>query len=219
MPLCLSPGWNQIQFNLADFVRRAYGTNYVEAVRIQMHANVLLRRIFFSDRLYAEEDKPPEYRLFKSRPEPATKAAALRASFPRVAKLPKEEPIARPASPATINYEIDDLKKPQGEAFEAEFEPEDKETVQEEFDQEEKPIEQEEFEVGFEPEDIEKEEFVETKPESKEKVTETFIPEEEPEENQLLQEELIPEEVITESHASGERRATEEIPLQNEANA
>lgn len=28
MPIGLSGGWNQIQFNLADFTRRAYGTNY-----------------------------------------------------------------------------------------------------------------------------------------------------------------------------------------------
>jgi hypothetical protein len=46
----LSPGWNQIQFNLADFTRRAYGTNYVEAVRLQIHANVCIRRIYFADR-------------------------------------------------------------------------------------------------------------------------------------------------------------------------
>ena len=30
MPMRLDEGWNQIQFNLADFTRRAYGTNYVE---------------------------------------------------------------------------------------------------------------------------------------------------------------------------------------------
>merc|ERR1712244_1492 len=30
MPMRLDDGWNQIQFNLADFTRRAYGTNYVE---------------------------------------------------------------------------------------------------------------------------------------------------------------------------------------------
>lgn len=51
MPLGLTPGWNQIQFNLADFTRRAYGTNYVETVRIQIHANVRIRRIYFADRL------------------------------------------------------------------------------------------------------------------------------------------------------------------------
>ena len=31
----LDDGWNQIQFNLADFTRRAYGTNYVETLRVQ----------------------------------------------------------------------------------------------------------------------------------------------------------------------------------------
>lgn len=36
MPLRLDDGWNQIQFNLADFTRRAYGTNYVETLRVQV---------------------------------------------------------------------------------------------------------------------------------------------------------------------------------------
>ena len=33
MPMRLDEGWNQIQFNLSDFTRRAYGTNYVETLR------------------------------------------------------------------------------------------------------------------------------------------------------------------------------------------
>lgn len=32
----LDEGWNQIQFNLADFTKRAYGTAYVETLRIQV---------------------------------------------------------------------------------------------------------------------------------------------------------------------------------------
>lgn len=112
MPLCLSPGWNQIQFNLADFVRRAYGTNYVETVRIQMHANVLLRRIFFSDRLYEEDEKPSEYRLFKSVKEPVKKVTAIRSKFPTGRSIPKEAPVARPVSPVTDN-EDEDLKTPE----------------------------------------------------------------------------------------------------------
>ncbi|XP_065803863.1 cilia- and flagella-associated protein 20-like [Labrus bergylta] len=35
----LDDGWNQIQFNLSDFTRRAYGTNYIETLRVQIHAN------------------------------------------------------------------------------------------------------------------------------------------------------------------------------------
>ena len=36
MPMRLDDGWNQIQFNLADFTRRAYGTNYIETLRIEV---------------------------------------------------------------------------------------------------------------------------------------------------------------------------------------
>lgn len=64
MPLRMDEGWNQIQFNLADFTRRAYGTNYVETLRVQVHANCRLRRIYFSDRLYSEEELPPEFKLY-----------------------------------------------------------------------------------------------------------------------------------------------------------
>lgn len=63
MPLRLDPGWNKVEINLADFTHRAYGTRYVETVSIRINANVRLRRIYFTDQLYAEEDKPQEYRL------------------------------------------------------------------------------------------------------------------------------------------------------------
>lgn len=64
MPLKMDEGWNQIQLNLADLTRRAYGTNYVETLRVQVHANCRLRRIYFSDRLYSEEELPPEFKLY-----------------------------------------------------------------------------------------------------------------------------------------------------------
>lgn len=64
MPMRLDDGWNQIQFNLSDFMRRAYGTNYIETLRVQIHANCRIRRIYFSDRLYSEDELPPEFKLF-----------------------------------------------------------------------------------------------------------------------------------------------------------
>jgi len=64
MPMRLDDGWNQIQFNLADFTRRAYGTNYVETLRVAVHANCRLRRVYFSDRLYAEQELPAEFKLY-----------------------------------------------------------------------------------------------------------------------------------------------------------
>ena len=64
MPMRLDDGWNQIQFNLSDFTRRAYGTNYIETLTVQIHANCRIRRIYFSDRLYSEDELPPEFKLF-----------------------------------------------------------------------------------------------------------------------------------------------------------
>ncbi|VEL28505.1 unnamed protein product [Protopolystoma xenopodis] len=43
MPMRLDEGWNQIQFNMADFTKRAYGTNFVEIMRIQVSALVLVK--------------------------------------------------------------------------------------------------------------------------------------------------------------------------------
>ena len=39
------------------------GTNYVETLRVQVHASCRLRRIFFCDRQYREEELPVEFRL------------------------------------------------------------------------------------------------------------------------------------------------------------
>ncbi|CAH1270302.1 CFAP20 [Branchiostoma lanceolatum] len=64
MPMRLDDGWNQIQFNLSDFTRKAYGTNYVETLRVQIHANCRIRRVYFSDRFYSEDELPPDYKLY-----------------------------------------------------------------------------------------------------------------------------------------------------------
>jgi sugar diacid utilization regulator len=45
-------GWNQIQINLADLVRKTYGTGLVETLRVTIHANCRIRRVYFADRLY-----------------------------------------------------------------------------------------------------------------------------------------------------------------------
>lgn len=77
MPLKLEEGWNNIQLNLADLTRRAYGTNYVETLRVQVHANCRLRRIYFSDRLYSEEELPPEFKLYLPMPQVPTPAPSF----------------------------------------------------------------------------------------------------------------------------------------------
>lgn len=64
MPLKLEPGWNQISLNLADFTRRAYGTNYAETSRVTVNANCRLRRIYFADRQYSDHELPAEFKLY-----------------------------------------------------------------------------------------------------------------------------------------------------------
>ena len=44
MPLRLDDGWNQIQINLRDFCKRAYGTEYQFTNRVQIHASCRIRR-------------------------------------------------------------------------------------------------------------------------------------------------------------------------------
>ncbi|XP_055850775.1 cilia- and flagella-associated protein 20-like [Episyrphus balteatus] len=93
MPMGLSPGWNQIHLNLADFTRRAYGTNYIETVRVQIHANIRIRRIYFTDKLYAEEDLPNEYKIMMFKDKKVD---------PKKAPPPK----ARPPSPETSSNPV-----------------------------------------------------------------------------------------------------------------
>uniref|UniRef100_A0A8D2DRC4 CFA20 domain-containing protein n=1 Tax=Sciurus vulgaris TaxID=55149 RepID=A0A8D2DRC4_SCIVU len=50
MLMRLDDGWNQIQFNLSDFARRAYGTNYFETLsadpcKLSHPMGLLLRRL------------------------------------------------------------------------------------------------------------------------------------------------------------------------------
>jgi hypothetical protein len=106
----LDEGWNQIQFNLSDFTRRAYGTNYVETLRVQIHANVRIRRIYFSDKLYTEDELPAEFKLFVPLPQQGQKeekkgdddAAAVEKSVEKA----KEEKITK-----TISEKTDEVEK------------------------------------------------------------------------------------------------------------
>eukprot|EP01134_Creolimax_fragrantissima_P004031 CFRG4031T1 len=64
LPLRMDDGWNLIQINLSDLVKTAYGTSYAETCRIQIHPNCRIRRVYFADRLYSEEELPSEFRLY-----------------------------------------------------------------------------------------------------------------------------------------------------------
>ncbi|XP_054707035.1 cilia- and flagella-associated protein 20-like [Uloborus diversus] len=65
MPLALDDGWNKIQIDLPAFTRQAYNTDFVEFLAIHIYANCRIRRVYFSDRWYSEEELPAEYRMWK----------------------------------------------------------------------------------------------------------------------------------------------------------
>lgn len=101
MPLALNCGWNQIQLNLADFTRRAYGSNYVETVRITIHANCRIRNVYFSDRLYTDEEKPLAYKFNAT----TANEKKLTKSIPTSSRKDIPEKVIesiRPTTPATI---------------------------------------------------------------------------------------------------------------------
>lgn len=107
MPIGLASGWNQIQFNLADFTRRAYGTQFIETLRVQVHANARLRRIYFSERLFTEEELPQDYKLYlplerkkkKIEKKAAESAPAAKAGAGAEAAVEGERPSPTPAAP------------------------------------------------------------------------------------------------------------------------
>ncbi|KAJ3609975.1 hypothetical protein NHX12_022069 [Muraenolepis orangiensis] len=68
MPIKLDDGWNKIYFSMSDFTRSAFKTNYTETLRVQIHANCRIRRVYFSDRHYPEDDLPAEFKLFRTVP-------------------------------------------------------------------------------------------------------------------------------------------------------
>jgi len=65
MPLQLDEGWNQIQIDLMQYTKRAYGTNYVQTLQVQVHSNCRLRRIYFAEKIMNEEELPAAFKLYK----------------------------------------------------------------------------------------------------------------------------------------------------------
>lgn len=67
MPFCMSEGWNQLNLNLAAITSDSFMTTYVETVRVQVHANCRLRRIYFSDQQYRDDQLPNAFKLYRSK--------------------------------------------------------------------------------------------------------------------------------------------------------
>lgn len=66
LPLRLDAScWNQLQFDLARLTRDAYDTTLEHTISVQIHANCRVRRVYFAERMVAEEQLPIEFRLYK----------------------------------------------------------------------------------------------------------------------------------------------------------
>lgn len=63
IPLDLQPGWNKVVLNLEDLVQRIFKARYAQCLRVKIHANCRLRRIFFSDQNYRNADLPSSLRV------------------------------------------------------------------------------------------------------------------------------------------------------------
>ncbi|XP_026471067.1 cilia- and flagella-associated protein 20-like [Ctenocephalides felis] len=94
IPMELSDGWNQLQFSLPDLTRRAYGSNYVETARMQIHANIRITRVYFCDRLYSEDEKPQELKLYLPAQETNESAAEEPVIPSQAAPSPVSLPVA-----------------------------------------------------------------------------------------------------------------------------
>jgi len=66
MPMCMDEGWNQLNLKLDEITSYSFKTTYVETVRVQVHANCRLRRIYFSNQQYKDDQLPNAYRMHRT---------------------------------------------------------------------------------------------------------------------------------------------------------
>jgi len=67
MPLNLTPGWNRLRLDLASLTKKAYGTTFVEVVRVQVHASCRVRHIYFCGSDFDEKQLAPELRAVRKK--------------------------------------------------------------------------------------------------------------------------------------------------------
>lgn len=85
--------------NLADFTQRAYSTNYLETVRITVNANCRLRNVYFSDRLYSDDEKPASFKFQATQQKEAKIDKTVKNMEEEKVILPET---VRPSSPVTM---------------------------------------------------------------------------------------------------------------------
>nr|CAD7200976.1 unnamed protein product [Timema douglasi]CAD7421492.1 unnamed protein product [Timema poppensis] len=62
LPMFLVKGWNRVQINLEEFTTKAFGTEYLHTIRVEVHATCRLRHIYFTNKMNHEIAIPIEFR-------------------------------------------------------------------------------------------------------------------------------------------------------------
>jgi hypothetical protein len=60
----MDESWNQIVLDLVDFTYKAFNTKYKETVRVSIHANCAIRRIYFTEHNLNNKKIPADYKVF-----------------------------------------------------------------------------------------------------------------------------------------------------------
>lgn len=63
IPIRPKDGWNTLVIDLNKLMRRCYSVDYFETTRLTLYANCRVRRMYFSDRVYQEEELPIDYTI------------------------------------------------------------------------------------------------------------------------------------------------------------
>lgn len=63
IPLALKCGWNKLSFDMSQYAQEIYQANFHELINVKIHANCRLRGVFLTDRHYAEDDTPDQFKL------------------------------------------------------------------------------------------------------------------------------------------------------------
>uniref|UniRef100_A0A8C7YEV8 CFA20 domain-containing protein n=1 Tax=Oryzias sinensis TaxID=183150 RepID=A0A8C7YEV8_9TELE len=56
-------GWRRLVFDLQNITNTSFGSSYMETLPIQINANCWIRRVYFTDREYSEDEIPNDFKL------------------------------------------------------------------------------------------------------------------------------------------------------------
>lgn len=99
IPLVLEEGWNNIVLPLRHLTKEVYGTGYVETLRIQIYPSCKIKKLYFADKDYDEEELPKEFRHRSALPMESPTKRRCEEGVLRPSANPKARECDRPKKP------------------------------------------------------------------------------------------------------------------------